>query len=357
MLKSFALFAAVIVLTHAVTPGLAQTDPNTSASHQDPSSNSAEVPRPTQTAQSPAVSHQDSSGTPVVPRKQIQTVPGTSGIRQDAGSTTPEGRKSFAPARSNASPQTANPAGSVPQCPDGPCNYPQAQIRVVEPPPQPAPWSRHDRILWAADLVLAILGYVGIVVAIGTLKTIKRQIESVETIAQAAVESASAATAIGREMMSAQRPWILMTVVRSQEMAESFNIMATNCGRTPAEIIDCPDRVNLVLNEQQLPKNRGNAIKGFGVLSVPIMLLPGESTVIQRFGRDDLKWVCKTDESLRKVERKEETVFIYGSVMYREPAISDMERTHKTDWCCKYIHGETTSNLVIDGPPEYNKHT
>jgi hypothetical protein len=31
--------------------------------------------------------------------------------------------------------------------------------------------------------------------------------------------------------------------------------------------------------------------------------------------------------------------------------------THETFWCCRYIHGEKSSALVMAGPPEYNKHT
>jgi hypothetical protein len=294
----------------------------------------------------------------------LAAVPGLA--QAGAGTTTSHEEKGGVSLRSQKPVQAASPVPSSQgttsnspssQCADGPCKFPEAHISVIDPPVVAAPiWSRHDRILWGAELVLALLGYVGIVVAVGTLKTIKRQIDSIEKIGQAVIESANAATLIGRTMISSQRPWILMSVERSKEAPETFNISATNCGRTPAEIIDCPDRVNVVLNDKQLPTNRGNAIKGFGLLSVPIMLLPGESTIIQRFGRDDLKWVCKSEESRKKVERKEETIFIYGSVIYREPAVSDFEQVHRTDWCCRYVHGETSSSLLIDGPPDYNKH-
>jgi hypothetical protein len=51
----------------------------------------------------------------------------------------------------------------------------------------------HDRIAWAANLVLVLVGYVGIMLAISTLKKIERQTKYAEAAAEAAAECARAA--------------------------------------------------------------------------------------------------------------------------------------------------------------------
>lgn len=335
MMRTIARVALATALVLAAMHSSAQDQPASSAGTQEPTQEPAtQAPARVPSSQTPT--------TAVEGRRPVQAV---------RPASRPYGVGNFSNGANTASPNAQFPGGGTAE--------PQPHISVVSPPvvvAQAPVWSRHERILWGAEVVLAILGYVGIVVAVGTLRSIRRQMNSMETMAKAMAESASAVTAIGSTLTGAQRPWILMQIERSKDVAESFNILAKNCGRTPAEIIDCPDRVSVAANENQLPKNRANAIKGFGVLNVPIMLLPGDSAVIQRFGRDDLKWVCKSEDSRQRIERKEDSVFIYGSVIYREPAISDREQTHRTDWCCRYVHEETSSNLLLDGPPDYNKH-
>jgi len=98
--------------------------------------------------------------------------------------------------------QTGNHAGAKPQTSSSSSAEPQSSgtenegvardlqpphITVANPPaPAPAPWSLHEQIAWAANLVLVLLGYVGIMMAVSLLKKITRQTAYAETAADAA---------------------------------------------------------------------------------------------------------------------------------------------------------------------------
>jgi hypothetical protein len=70
---------------------------------------------------------------------------------------------------------------------------PPPRVTVANPPPAPVPWTLHEKISWAANLVLVILGYAGIMMAISLLKKIDRQTAYAEAAAEAAAASAQAA--------------------------------------------------------------------------------------------------------------------------------------------------------------------
>jgi hypothetical protein len=233
-------------------------------------------------------------------------------------------------------------------------DHPQPRITIANPPPAPLAWPLRDRISWGANLLLAFVGYAGILLALGTLRKIERQTRSGEMMAQAAVESANAALLHAQAILDAERPWILISVEPSLQGRNSFKIVATNRGRSPAEIIASADRIGIAAEERNLPKSPEFAKEK--PLSVPVVLLPGESTVVQPFGRDDVKWVCKTEDAIRRVETWQDNIFLYGRLVYRSLLSPRPAKVHQTDWCCRYIHGEITSNLVIGGPTEYNKH-
>jgi len=232
--------------------------------------------------------------------------------------------------------------------------HPQPRITIANPPPMPVTWPLRDRISWGANLLLAFVGYAGIMLALGTLRKIERQTRSGEMMAQAAMESANAALLHAQAILDAERPWILISVEPSPQGRNSFKIVATNRGRSPAEIIASADRIGIAAEERNLPKSPEFAKEK--PLNAPVVLLPGESTVVQPFGRDDVKWVCKTEDAIRRVETWQDNIFLYGRLVYRSLLSPRPAKDHQTDWCCRYIHGETTSNLVIGGPAEYNKH-
>ncbi len=218
-------------------------------------------------------------------------------------------------------------------------------------------WPLHEQILWAATLVLVILGYAGILLALRILKQIQSQALLAETTAQASLESAQAAFANTQTVLNAQRPWVLITVGPSPEGPDNFRILATNRGKFPAEIVSTSDRIGIVLNESCLPKQPEYSKKESDSLPVPILMMPGESIPLQTFARADLKWVCRTEESFQRVQQQLDSVFLYGKVVYRNLAASQSMPNYETGWCCRYIHNRAESYVVLAGPAQYRRRT
>lgn len=279
-----------------------------------------------------------------------QAQAGATVSRQQPGRATDNPRNSNNPVPSTKVPKLGDTSPRNSGYDDGSSTDQQPHISISVPNAPPAQWSLHERIAWVANIALAIIGYVGIVIAIRALKRIEAQSRSLERLAQTAIESSSTVKLAVQDLVSSRRPWVLMSVTRSLETKDSFSIMATNRGSSPAQITSCPDNVVVIRGATCLPEESERATEESGVLAVPIMLLPGQSNVIQRFGRGDVMWVCKTEESLRHVERFEETIYIYGTVFYKNPAMSNIKQAYETNWCCKYIHGDCASEIVMGGP-------
>jgi hypothetical protein len=233
----------------------------------------------------------------------------------------------------------------------------QPRITVVNPPSAPSPWILRDKITWAANLVLVILGYTGILLAVTTLKKIERQTGYAETAAEAASASAQAALLHAQALMRAERPWILISVEPSPGKQNSFTVMATNRGRTPARIAATAKRIQIATGETHLPTVPQYENEEPGALLAPILLLPGEFAAIERFSREDVKGLCESEEKFKRIETWEERVFLHGKVVYRDLIASADNQAYETNWCCWYIHGQKNSGMVLAGPPAYNVHT
>jgi hypothetical protein len=261
------------------------------------------------------------------------------------------------PSSSIVSPQSTGSPIAKPECDGLPCDYPEPRIAVVNPAPVPESWPTRDRIAWVANVVLAIVAYAGIILAVSTLKKIERSTRATEVIAMAAADSAQAALLNAQAVIDAGRPWLLITVDPSRSIVNSFAVKATNRGRCPANMIASVERIMIAVDESHLPNTPEYEDQDLGAPFVPIILLPGESTTIKSFSRDDLKGICESEELLKRIENWEEKVFIYGKVLYRDLIEPADKQVHETSWCCWYIHGRQKSGLVIAGPPEYNLHT
>ena len=230
------------------------------------------------------------------------------------------------------------------------------QIVVTPAPPQPAPWTWHDKVLWGAEIVLVILGYAGVLLALKALKNMQRQTEFGVSAAQAALQCANAALESSQAIVDSGRPWIVITVEPFLSVDHGFKVMATNRGRTPARILTKADCVKIAKDETELPTppdyDSGKSATPFE----PIILLPGETAGIRPFRRSDVRGHCSSDEQFKRLERWEEKLFVYGRVIYRD-LISPLDQpNHETDWCCWYVYGDKDA-LVLAGPPEYNKHS
>jgi hypothetical protein len=219
------------------------------------------------------------------------------------------------------------------------------------------PWRLHDRIAWAANLAVVIAGFIGIIIALSTLKKIERLTRAAGLAAEAAALRAEASLLTVQAFSDAERPWLLISVEPSPSIANSFTVIATNRGRTPAQIVSTAKQIRIASDETRLPRipEYSNEEKDFQL--GPIILLPGESTAIKPFGREDLKGVCQSDEALRRIEDWEEKLYLFGKIVYKDLIERPDKQIHETAWCCWYIHGRQSSGLVIAGPPKYNQHT
>jgi len=253
-------------------------------------------------------------------------------------------------------PETASPATKA-ESDNGVRDIQPQHISTADPAPAPKAWNLHEQITWAANLVLVILGYVGILMALSLLKKIDRQTGYAETAAEAAAASSHAALMNAQAILHAERSWILISVEPSPSAENSFTVMATNRGRTPAKIIDTAERTRLAIGEEHLPNAPEYTDEKRGVPYTPIILLPGEFTAIKHFCRNDVRGLCDSEERYRRIETWEEKIFLYGKVIYRDLTAPVDSQAHETNWCCWYIHGRQNSGLVISGPPEYNTHT
>ena len=193
--------------------------------------------------------------------------------------------------------------------------------------------------------------------AYSLLKKIDRQTGYAETAAEAAASSAHAALMTAQAIIHAERSWILISVETSPSAENSFTIMASNRGRTPAKILETAERSRIALDEEHLPGTPEYTDDKREAPFTPIILLPGESRAIKTFCRDDVRGLCDSEERYRRIETWEEKIFLYGKVTYKDLTATADSEAHESNWCCWYIHGRQNSGLVIAGPPEYNTHT
>jgi len=304
----------------------------------------------------------------------VAMVPASASAVAQTGTHPAAGKQAVSPVK----PGATNPGAQ--DCNGGPCEdqQPRYELTCPVPAPQPEQWPIHERILWGAYLVLAILGYVGIMLAVSTLKKIERNTATAEETAKASASAAAAAlegaqaaglaaaavTGTARAMIlhtealvSAERPWVLVTAEPTRGVESSFEITATNRGKSPARITSSVDQVVFAVDEAHLPATLEFKKSEKGGRFVPILLLPGESAALRTFSRDDVRGLCGLDEVYAKVESWEERLFLCGKVEYENliaPAGSEM---HTTNWCSWYIHGKQRSALVPAGPAEYNAHS
>jgi len=261
-----------------------------------------------------------------------------------------------APAHSDAQP--AADAAAPADCNGFPCDEPQQRPMIVTvSPPPPAPWLWREQITWGANLVLAVLAYVGIMLALSVLRKIERQTRSAEAAASAAAVSAQAALLNAQAIIDSERPWLLITVEPSVGAENSFIVMATNRGRTPASIVAMSEQIRIAIDDSHLPSppefDKGQPAPPL----VPIILLPGEASGIKSFSRDEVRAVCDSEVQFKRVQNWDDKVFLYGKIIYRDLIASADKQMHETSWCCWYIHGRQKSGLVTAGPSGYNLHT
>jgi hypothetical protein len=269
-------------------------------------------------------------------------------------------------ASSSATPSAAGPGATGPgaanltsaECDGGPCPAtPTPHITIATPAPAPAAWQWQDRIRWAAEIVLAILAYVGIMLAVAALRKIERQTRYTEAAAEAAAESAKAALEYAQSHARTERPWILVSAEPAPGAPDAFTVVASNRGRGPARILSLVEGIAIAEDETNLPHDPVYKEPESNPQLSSMILLPGESIGIKSFRRDEVVNVCKTPDQLQRVENWEEKIYLYGKVAYVDLQSPDEKQSFETAWCCWYIHGRQRSGLVMAGKPPINQHS
>lgn len=290
-------------------------------------------------------------------------------IGQTASPAARQGSPSSAASPSSGSASSSSPGTTTPSAPGAnsstsgdcggePCpQTPTPHITIATPAPAPAPWPVQDRIRWAAEILLAIIAYVGVMLAVSTLRKIERQTRYVENAAQSAADAAKSALHYAEAHARSERPWILISAEPATGSPDSFTVVATNRGRGPAKIVALEDGIAGVKDEADLPADP--VYKNDDTRTVPpaMILLPGESTTIRAFRRDDVPSFSKSPEEMRRIENWEEKIYLFGKVTYLDLHTPDEKQTYETGWCCWYIHGRQKSGMVMAGPQKYNRHT
>jgi hypothetical protein len=252
----------------------------------------------------------------------------------------------------------------LPDCNGVPCEEQQPHVIVTLPAPAPVQWPLHDRILWGALLALVFIAYAGVMLAVSTLKKIERHtgateasVASLTAAATAANETAQAALLHAQSMLKAERPWVLVTAEATRGVENSFDISATNRGRSPATITSALDQVVFASDEKHLPAVPSFRLTDSKSRFVPLILLPGESATLKSFTREQAKQLCGSDEMFAAVENWSQRLFLCGKIVYKDLVAPAGKEVHETNWCCWYIHGKQRSALVPAGHAEYNAHT
>ena len=200
-----------------------------------------------------------------------------------------------------------------------------------------------------------LIAYVGVLLALSLLRKIERQTRYAEATALAAAEVAKAALIFAENQARAARPWVLVTAEPTPGMANSFSVVATNRGGSPARIVSLAEGIAIVEDEAQLPPAPSFNTEPRAPL-VPLILLPGESVTVKSFTRDEVKSVCENPRQVLRVEDWEEKIYLYGDVAYID-LVASGGAAHETGWCCWYIHGRQKSGMVMAGLAEYNRHS
>lgn len=207
-----------------------------------------------------------------------------------------------------------------------------------------------------ANLVMVLYVIVGVTVALFLQRKIDRQTHYAEAAAHAAAESAKAALLFAQAQARSERPWFVVSAEPAPSAPDSFQVIATNRGRSPARIVTLVDEIAAAPDESKLPPEPAYKSEPEPP-RIPIILLPGESAAIKSFSRAEVSSFCESPEQMRMVENWEAKIYLYGKIVYAELLSAGEEMVHETSWCCWYIHGRQKSGLVMAGTRAYNVHT
>lgn len=247
-------------------------------------------------------------------------------------------------------------------------------------------WDKSDVLLTG---LLAVVGVVGVIYAIKTLRMVERQtnanegqlneiknsaqqtnilIEQAGKQADAARNSADAALLNATAVVNSERPWLFIEIETSDVKPDqsgvpvhvSFSVRFQNWGKTPAEIINFDDHLECRKDTEDLPMPPKYRLEGH-VWMHTRMLPPGQIWAGPESYFFVENWIPTDDFQEIRASRKR--LLYWGRLQYRDlighsTTIHDlkkMDTIHETCFC--YFWSPSLNEFLICGPFGYNKHT
>jgi hypothetical protein len=211
---------------------------------------------------------------------------------------------------------------------------------------------------------LVVVGFLQLIVLAGQALLFFRQATimgqhrtSLEDLARAARDNATAASLNAQAVISSERPWVSI-FVKTSTQNQTFDFKAANLGRTPAEIVSYSYLATFLDRLDNFPTP-----PQYGVEHVPPVKLlvpsggdPDGQTLDLMFY--DAANILKNDAQRAKAMSEGREVFLfYFRIIYKHvlgnthPSIPNYE-TRMSFW-----YTPATRELHIGGPDEYNRHT
>lgn len=174
---------------------------------------------------------------------------------------------------------------------------------------------------------------------------------------RAAVSSANAAHAAllnAKALINAERPWLLVSADYKVE-ANNYEIVVTNMGRTPAELISVS--WNRVFKETKGGLPQPVIHKGPWVYKTPPILVSGDSDSAQNISWGQVEQECP---DVGRLNGRQIAAFYYGIVCYRDLLGPPQDREHETRFCFWYapaLANAAPKMIRAEGGEGYTGHT
>lgn len=233
-----------------------------------------------------------------------------------------------------------HPPNNSPDMPKGAEN--ERTVRIASVPPISIKWSIADTIALICTIALALVGILGVIVAVFTLRVIARQTSATEEAAQAARVSAEA-------FITESRPWLLLHKDMSPEGPHpywQFLIRIHNFGKTPGKVIALQIEMKMGASKDAPPSPEFfGSEKSFNAFVLP----QGES-ITQEL---DLTGA----EGINDVPTGRKHLWLCGLVKYQNTFESPRPTIYETLFCLRYDPATRGRRDWRRGPDNYNKAT
>jgi hypothetical protein len=164
-------------------------------------------------------------------------------------------------------------------------------------------------------------------------------------------KQAEAAERSAQAIMNAERARIVCKFKRIVSGRELFGLSISNCGRTPALLIDVKfqTRMPMTLNTVQLPESPYYGPET--EFEHARVLCAGEAW-------DAHDWTTRvspselTEEAFREIKSSERRYYIYGRVEYRDVF---RDQRYETRFC--YMYSPMLDDFIVFGPRDYTMYT